>query len=119
MYYRVIVIILVISNLAYNVILTLDLILYINAKIFYRYAIRYIISVYNRLFYNYIILRNISRPRTSYRYTILRNISRSKTFYRYTILRDILYRKTSHRYIILRNIPIKAWQKGYLTNILY
>ena len=118
MYYRVIVIILVISNLACNVILTLDLILYINAEIFYRYTIRYIISVCDRLFHSYIISRDIPRPRTSHRYIILRNISRSKTSHRYIILRDILYRGTFHRYIISRNISIKAWQKKYLTNIL-
>ena len=99
---------LVISNLAYNIILTLDLILYINAKIFYRYTIRYIILVYNRLSYSYIILRDISRFKTFYSYIILRNISRFKTFYRYIILRDISRCETSYRYIILRNISIKA-----------
>ena len=73
----------------------------------------------SRTFHSYIILRNIPRSKISHRYIISRDIPRSKTFYRYIILRDILYRRTFHRYIILRDISVKAWQKGYLTNISY
>ena len=55
----------------------------------------------------------------SHRYIILRDIPYRGTSHRYIILRDIPYRGTSYRYSILRDIPAKAWQKGYLTNILY